>query len=76
MIIMQEETFGPIIPIQSFSDTQEAIDLANNCMYALGGSVIGRPDCSTKEYVAKRLRKTHGFFLINDTYITGDIYAE
>src|SRR5699024_4226162 len=35
MKIMNEETFGPLIPIQSFSDIDEAIDLANSLPYGL-----------------------------------------
>lgn len=35
MEIMNEETFGPLIPIQSFSDIDEAIKLANSLSYGL-----------------------------------------
>jgi acyl-CoA reductase-like NAD-dependent aldehyde dehydrogenase len=37
--IVQEETFGPIITVQSFSTEDEAIDLANDVDYALAASV-------------------------------------
>ncbi|MFC2175624.1 aldehyde dehydrogenase family protein [Bacteroidota bacterium] len=39
MDIMTEETFGPVIPIMKFKTEQEAIDLANDSVYGLGGSV-------------------------------------
>ncbi len=39
MEIMTEETFGPVIPIMKFKTEQEAIDLANDSIYGLGGSV-------------------------------------
>lgn len=35
MEIMNEETFGPLIPIQSFSDIEEAIELANGLPFGL-----------------------------------------
>lgn len=39
MEIMMEETFGPVIPIMKFKTEQEAIDLSNDSVYGLGGSV-------------------------------------
>jgi succinate-semialdehyde dehydrogenase / glutarate-semialdehyde dehydrogenase len=42
MKIMQEETFGPIIPIMKFSNTEEAITLANDCKYGLSGAVFAK----------------------------------
>lgn len=39
MDIMTEETFGPVIPVMKFSDEAEAIRLANDSEYGLGGSV-------------------------------------
>ena len=35
MEIMNEETFGPLIPIQSFSDIEDAIELANGLPFGL-----------------------------------------
>lgn len=39
MPVMQEETFGPVAPIVTFKDRDEAIRLANATPYGLGGSV-------------------------------------
>ena len=39
MPVMQEETFGPVAPIMTFQDRDEAIRLANATPYGLGGSV-------------------------------------
>ena len=35
MEIMNEETFGPLIPIQSFTDIDDAIELANGLPFGL-----------------------------------------
>lgn len=39
MRIVQEEIFGPVVTIQSFSDEQEAIALANGTKFGLAGAV-------------------------------------
>ncbi|XP_010940924.1 aldehyde dehydrogenase 22A1 [Elaeis guineensis] len=40
MKLMQEEVFGPIIPIMTFSSDEEAISLANDSKYGLGCAVF------------------------------------
>lgn len=40
MLLMQEETFGPIMPIMAFSTVEEVIELANATQYALGAAVF------------------------------------
>lgn len=42
MAIMQEETFGPVIPIMPVRDADEAIALANQSSYGLNASVWTR----------------------------------
>ena len=39
MNIIQEETFGPVLPIVEFSDIDQAIEWANDCEYGLTSSV-------------------------------------
>lgn len=39
MQIMQEETFGPVMPIMKVKDEAEAIELANDNVFGLGASV-------------------------------------
>lgn len=39
MDIIQEETFGPILPIVEFSDVDQAIEWANDCEYGLTSSI-------------------------------------
>ncbi len=37
--IMQKETFGPVLPITTFKNLDEAIDMANDCEYGLTSSI-------------------------------------
>ncbi|MEH6636701.1 MAG: aldehyde dehydrogenase family protein [Halioglobus sp.] len=37
--VVDEEPFGPVLPVIKFSDVDDAIALANNSPYGLGGSV-------------------------------------
>lgn len=39
MVVMQEETFGPVLPIQIVDDVDEAVELANGTRYGLTASV-------------------------------------
>lgn len=40
--IMQEEIFGPVLPITTFKTLNEAIDCANDCEYGLTSSIFTR----------------------------------
>lgn len=40
MLVMQEETFGPVAPIQPFETEEEAVKLANNTPYGLSAYVF------------------------------------
>jgi aldehyde dehydrogenase (NAD+) len=42
MKIMNDETFGPVLPIQRVSGPDEAVELANATRYGLGSSVFGK----------------------------------
>jgi lactaldehyde dehydrogenase/glycolaldehyde dehydrogenase len=42
MDIMRQEIFGPVLPIGTFKDLDEAIDLANDCEYGLTSSIFTR----------------------------------
>ncbi len=39
MQVVQQEVFGPVLPVLSFSDMDEAIALANDCEYGLTSSI-------------------------------------
>ncbi|MCH2486002.1 MAG: aldehyde dehydrogenase family protein, partial [Gammaproteobacteria bacterium] len=53
MLLMQKETFAPIIPIMTFKETSEAVYLANDSEYGLSAAVFG--DLDKSEAVALNL---------------------
>jgi succinate-semialdehyde dehydrogenase/glutarate-semialdehyde dehydrogenase len=63
MKLFQEETFGPILAIQTVRDTDEAIARANDSPFALSASVWTR-DAARGEAIARRLRA--GAVMVND----------
>ncbi|WP_298181620.1 aldehyde dehydrogenase family protein [Saccharomonospora sp.] len=63
MRVVQEETFGPILTVQRFSDMEEAVRIGNDTTYGLAAAVW-TGDARKAEYVARALR--HGTVWIND----------
>ncbi|MFG3252320.1 aldehyde dehydrogenase family protein [Streptomyces sp. NPDC048172] len=63
MKVVREETFGPIVTVESFSTEDEAVTLANDTEYGLAGAVFSG-DTARARRVAARLR--HGTVWIND----------
>jgi succinate-semialdehyde dehydrogenase/glutarate-semialdehyde dehydrogenase len=63
MKLFQEETFGPILAIQTVGDAEEAISRANDSPFALSASIWTR-NTARGEAIAKRLRA--GAVMIND----------
>lgn len=61
--VVQEEAFGPILPLLKFHDIDEAVARANECEYGLGGSVWSG-DPARAQAVAQRLET--GTVWIND----------
>lgn len=59
--IVQNEVFGPVLTLQSFSTDEEAIALANDTDYGLGGVCFGEIDHATA--VAEQVRT--GFIWVN-----------
>jgi acyl-CoA reductase-like NAD-dependent aldehyde dehydrogenase len=54
MKVMREETFGPVIPVMKVPDAEEAVRLANDTTYGLGGAVFAG-DTREGERVARRI---------------------
>ena len=54
MKVMSEETFGPVVPVMKVRDADEAVRLANDSSYGLGGAVFTR-DFRRGENVARRM---------------------
>jgi acyl-CoA reductase-like NAD-dependent aldehyde dehydrogenase len=52
--LVQEEQFGPIVPVLEFSDVEDAIRRANDTRYGLSASVWGR-DAARAAAIAARL---------------------
>lgn len=54
MRVWQEEVFGPILPIISFQNDEEAIQLANDSSYGLGALIYSK-DILKARYIASQL---------------------
>ena len=68
MLIMQDETFGPVIPVVIFGDVEEAVALANDSSFGLSAAVFSA-DADAAKAVAERLQV--GAISINDASLTG-----
>jgi acyl-CoA reductase-like NAD-dependent aldehyde dehydrogenase len=68
MLIMQEETFGPVIPVVIYGDVEEAVALANDSTFGLSAAVFSA-DAHAAKAVAERLQV--GAISINDASLTG-----
>jgi betaine-aldehyde dehydrogenase len=63
MKVVREETFGPLLTVETFSGEDEAVALANDTEYGLAGAVFSA-DTARARRIAARLR--HGTVWIND----------
>jgi succinate-semialdehyde dehydrogenase/glutarate-semialdehyde dehydrogenase len=63
MLVMREETFGPVLPIMPFDSDAEAIRQANDSEYGLAASVWTR-NRARGEKIARQL--TAGTVMVND----------
>jgi acyl-CoA reductase-like NAD-dependent aldehyde dehydrogenase len=63
MLLMREETFGPVLPVRSFKTEDEAVALANDSDFGLAASIWTR-DRTRGEAVARRVNA--GTVMVND----------
>ncbi|WP_270886194.1 aldehyde dehydrogenase family protein [Pedococcus sp. 5OH_020] len=63
MRVVQEESFGPVLTVERFTDEADAVRIANDTMYGLAGAVWTQ-DGGKAQRVAQGLR--HGTVWIND----------
>jgi len=67
MMVMREETFGPVLPILRVRDEEEALRLANDSRYGLNANVWTR-DRRKGERLAKAVQS--GSVVVNDCMLT------
>jgi len=68
---MTEETFGPVIPIMSYSNLDKAIEWCNNTVYGLSASVFSQ-DNDQAIKVAYQIEA--GGISINDASLTNKVF--
>jgi len=71
MACMQEETFGPTMPIMRVANVDEAIERANDSVYGLQASVYTK-DMHKAEAIARRLQA--GAVTVNDSQVNYTVF--
>ena len=66
MTIVQEETFGPVIPVIRVPDESEALRLANDSRFGLHGSVWSKDRAKAKRFAS---RMKSGTVAVNDVVV-------
>jgi acyl-CoA reductase-like NAD-dependent aldehyde dehydrogenase len=67
MLIMQDETFGPCIPVMAYRTIEEAIALANDTAFGLTASVIAGSEEEAME-IGRQINA--GGIFLQDTFLT------
>jgi aldehyde dehydrogenase (NAD+) len=67
MLVMTEETFGPVLPVMPVRDVEQAVALANDSAYGLSGAVFAG---SERRALAVAERLDAGAVSVNDAALT------
>ncbi|MEH3108215.1 MAG: aldehyde dehydrogenase family protein [Sphingomonas fennica] len=67
MLLMREETFGPIVPVMRYRSVDEAVALANDTVFGLTASVIAADEAEALPIAA---RLNAGAVFVQDTFLT------
>lgn len=71
MLVMTEETFGPILPVMAVSGADEAVRLANDSPYGLSAAVFA---ASEQDARAVAVRLEAGAVSVNDASLTALVH--
>ncbi len=71
MLVMQEETFGPVVPIMAFRDVDHAVALANDSLYGLSAAVFAGTVEEGRQLAA---RINAGAVSVNDAALTAMLH--
>jgi succinate-semialdehyde dehydrogenase/glutarate-semialdehyde dehydrogenase len=67
MLLMRDETFGPILPVMRYRSIEEAVELANDTEFGLTASVIAGTE---EEGMRIALQVNAGSVFVQDTFLT------
>jgi acyl-CoA reductase-like NAD-dependent aldehyde dehydrogenase len=67
MKVMRDETFGPVVPVMKVRDADEAVRMANDTTYGLGGAVFAGEE-GEGERIARQVEA--GTVAVNDLFMT------
>jgi succinate-semialdehyde dehydrogenase/glutarate-semialdehyde dehydrogenase len=67
MAIMKDETFGPVMPVMSYRNEEDAVRLANDTYFGLSAAVIGGDETEARR-IADRIDA--GVVSVQDTFLT------
>ncbi|OGT70836.1 MAG: hypothetical protein A3I78_11605 [Gammaproteobacteria bacterium RIFCSPLOWO2_02_FULL_56_15] len=67
MLIMRDETFGPVMPVMAYDTEEEAIRLANDSYYGLSAAVIGGDEAEARRI---GVQINAGMISLQDTFLT------
>ena len=70
MLLMQDETFGPVVPIMAYESVDEAVALANDSLYGLSAAVFAGSTDEGREFAT---RLNAGAVSVNDAALTAII---